>query len=80
MARPEQKFITFEIDDPTFGRVVRHGLPATFSETPGKRGVPCLTGEHTDALLAEYGFGPDEVQSLKDKGVVFDLEACKVLE
>ncbi|MBW8825684.1 MAG: CoA transferase [Acidobacteria bacterium] len=69
--------LTFEIDEPTFGRIVREGLPATFSETPGRLGIPCLTGEHTDALLQEYGYSDEEITRLKEAGVVFDQEACK---
>ena len=46
-----------EVEHSTLGRVKTIGLPVKFSETPGKvrKGAP-LYGEHTRAILREYGF------------------------
>ena len=55
-----------EVDHSTLGPVRTIGLPVKFSDTPGKvaRGAP-LYGEHTRAVLTEYGFGDDEIAALE---------------
>ena len=46
-------------------------VPVWLSETPGTihRRAP-LVGEHTDAILAELGYGADAIAELHRKGVV----------
>jgi crotonobetainyl-CoA:carnitine CoA-transferase CaiB-like acyl-CoA transferase len=63
--------LTFEVEDPTFGPVVRHGLPVKMSITPGRVGAPCLAGQHTDAILTELGYSSDQIADLKARGVAF---------
>ena len=60
-----------EIEHTTLGAVKTIGLPVKFSATPGKlrRGAP-LFGEHTRDVLAEYGFGNDEIAALEQEGAV----------
>jgi crotonobetainyl-CoA:carnitine CoA-transferase CaiB-like acyl-CoA transferase len=45
--------------------------PVDLSETPGRfrHRAPTL-GEHTDAVLAELGYGRDEIRALRESGVV----------
>jgi crotonobetainyl-CoA:carnitine CoA-transferase CaiB-like acyl-CoA transferase len=45
--------------------------PVDLSETPGRfrHRAPAL-GEHTDAILAELGYGPEEIRALRADGVV----------
>jgi crotonobetainyl-CoA:carnitine CoA-transferase CaiB-like acyl-CoA transferase len=45
--------------------------PVDLSETPGRfrRRAPML-GEHTDAILGELGYDPDEIRELRAKGVI----------
>jgi crotonobetainyl-CoA:carnitine CoA-transferase CaiB-like acyl-CoA transferase len=63
--------LTFNVEDPTFGPVVRHGIPVKMSVTPGRVGPACLTGQHTDSILTELGYGSDRIADLKARGVVF---------
>ena len=60
-----------EVDHPLFGRVVRDGLPVRFSETPGRIAAGPVVGQHTEAILAELGYGPDEIAKLEANEVVF---------
>ena len=45
--------------------------PVDLSETPGtfRHRAPTL-GEHTDAILAELGYGVADIKALREKGVV----------
>ncbi len=47
------------------------GVPVKFSKTPGiiRRPAPEL-GEHTDEVLAEIGYSPDEIKALKQNRIV----------
>jgi crotonobetainyl-CoA:carnitine CoA-transferase CaiB-like acyl-CoA transferase len=47
------------------------GLPVRLSETPGSiRQPPPRLGEHTDAILAELGYSPAQIDELRSSGVV----------
>jgi crotonobetainyl-CoA:carnitine CoA-transferase CaiB-like acyl-CoA transferase len=50
---------------------VRQPRPAArFDRTPARIGGPApRIGEHTDAILAEAGYGPDEIETMKASGV-----------
>jgi crotonobetainyl-CoA:carnitine CoA-transferase CaiB-like acyl-CoA transferase len=60
-----------EVDHSTLGPVKTIGLPVKFSETPGKvrTGAP-LYGEHTSAVLREYGFTDAEIDALEKEGAI----------
>jgi crotonobetainyl-CoA:carnitine CoA-transferase CaiB-like acyl-CoA transferase len=64
--------LTFEVEDPTFGRVVRHGVPVKLSKTPGRVAPGCRRGQHNDAILVELGYTSDEIATLKSSAVVID--------
>ncbi len=58
-----------ETDHPVAGRVKTIGLPVKFSATPGGVRVPApLLGEHTRQVLAEAGYGRDEIDRLVEEG------------
>ena len=47
------------------------GIVPKLSRTPGshRRNAPAL-GEDTDAVLREIGLTPEQIQALKDQGIV----------
>jgi len=60
-----------ELPHPTIGTVRLLGLPVKLSETPGAvRRAPPLLGQHTDDVLAEIGITGDELQQLRERGVI----------
>jgi crotonobetainyl-CoA:carnitine CoA-transferase CaiB-like acyl-CoA transferase len=60
-----------EVEHPVMGRMRRPRPPARFShsQSPTSRHAPAL-GEHSDALLAELGFGDAERAELRSLGIV----------
>ena len=60
-----------ELEHPRLGRVSQVGVPFELSATPASiRRPPPLLGEDGDALLAELGYGPEEVARLRESRVV----------
>ena len=54
-----------DTDHPTLGRVRTLGTPLKMSDTPLVTGRPApLLGEHTEQVLQEAGFTPDEIAAL----------------
>ncbi|SNR24969.1 CaiB/BaiF CoA transferase family protein [Halorubrum vacuolatum] len=60
-----------EIDHPTAGPMTVPGSPMHLSRTPAtvRRHPPSL-GEHTEAILREYGYDDDEIDALHEQGAV----------
>jgi formyl-CoA transferase len=53
------------------GEIKVQGLPATLSRTPGAIRRPAPThGQHTDEILRELGYTPEEIGGLKKDGAV----------
>ncbi|HVX30825.1 MAG TPA: CoA transferase [Nitrolancea sp.] len=56
---------------PTMGNVRLLGLPVKLRETPGDVfRVPPLLGEQNDEILSELGMPPDEIERLRERGIV----------
>jgi crotonobetainyl-CoA:carnitine CoA-transferase CaiB-like acyl-CoA transferase len=60
-----------DIEHPLFGTIRRHGPPAMLSETPGRVAAGCLRGQHTESILAELGYTPEQISGLEGNKVVF---------
>lgn len=47
------------------------GFPVKFGETkPGMRMAPPKLGEHTEATLKEVGFSHEEIEEMRQQGVL----------
>ncbi len=59
-----------ELWHPKLGRIRQMGIPVRLSVTPGRLARPApMLGQHTEEVLREYGFAPEEIAELQAKGV-----------
>lgn len=60
-----------DVEHSLVGTIRMFGPPAKMSETPLEvQGAPPALGEHTDDILAEFGYAPDRIADLRAGGVV----------
>jgi crotonobetainyl-CoA:carnitine CoA-transferase CaiB-like acyl-CoA transferase len=58
-------------EHPKAGTVKVVAPAVKMSETPATIDRPApMVGEHTAEILAEFGYGPDEIRALAEKGSV----------
>jgi crotonobetainyl-CoA:carnitine CoA-transferase CaiB-like acyl-CoA transferase len=63
--------MVLEVEHPGHGPVRMTGFPIKFSETPARLRHPApALGEHTDQVLRELGYAPDQIAGLKARGVL----------
>ena len=60
-----------EVDHPECGPMKMTGFPWDFSETPAswRREAPRF-GQHTDEILSEVGYTPDEIKGFRQREVI----------
>ena len=60
-----------EVDHPTIGPVSQVGIAIKLSDTPGRiRSLSPLFGEHTDQVLLDAGYDMQQVEKLRQQGVI----------
>jgi crotonobetainyl-CoA:carnitine CoA-transferase CaiB-like acyl-CoA transferase len=67
----QHRQMVVEAEHPTHGRVKQFGIAIKLSDTPGtiRRAAP-VSGEHTDHVLKDLGYGGDEIARFRATGVV----------
>ncbi|QHS17475.1 CoA transferase [haloarchaeon 3A1-DGR] len=67
----EARGMRVEMDHPTAGTVEMPGSPMHFSRSPTTyRRHPPLLGEHTTAVLREYGYEDADIERLREAGAI----------
>jgi len=59
-----------EVDHPTRGKYLSVGNPIKMSDSSTEVTRSPLLGEHTDEVLAELGYGRDQVAALRAEKVI----------
>jgi len=61
-----------ELDHPVIGKTKALGVPVKLSETPGAVTRPAPTlGQHSVQVLTEVGYSADEIEALREAGVIY---------
>jgi alpha-methylacyl-CoA racemase len=67
----QHRQMVVEVEHPTQGRIKEFGIAIKLSDTPGtiRRAGP-VSGEHTEDVLKDLGYGSDEILAFRARGVV----------
>ena len=58
-------------EHPEYGVLQLGGIPVKFDKTPSSvRRAPPVLGQHSDEVLGELAFSPDEIAALRKEDVV----------
>ncbi len=71
---------TSAVEHPSLGTYQRHGPVVRTQGAPARLGPGPMSGEHTDSLLAELGYTPEQVAELRAKGVVWSEAGVPVAQ
>ncbi len=66
----ENNFVV-ETPHPRYGNYLRWGPMVRMSRSPLTPTGACLAGDHTDDILADLGFGADDIASLRARGIAW---------
>ncbi len=66
-----------EVTHPVLGALKQLALPISMESLQGRsvRSAPPLLGQHTRAVLADYGRTPDEIETLLRRGIVAEVRS-----
>jgi formyl-CoA transferase len=59
-----------EVDHPTRGKYLTVGNPIKLSDSPTEVKRSPLLGEHTDEVMAELGYSPEQIDALRTAGAI----------
>jgi len=60
-----------DVEHPVLGSMPQIGVPFKLSQTPASiRSAPPMLGEHSDEILAELGYAPDDIERLRARGAI----------
>jgi formyl-CoA transferase len=59
-----------EVDHPTRGKYLSVGNPIKLSDSPTEVKRSPLLGEHTEEVLAQLGYGKDQIEELRAAKVI----------
>lgn len=61
--------LTFPVEHPTLGTIIRAGAAASFSATPGVIKAGTVYGQNTESILSELGYSDEEIDDFVTRGV-----------
>ncbi len=68
----QDRGMVVEVDHPRGGKSRQIGFPIKFSDTPWQVRIPAARlGDHTNEVLTELGYTPDEIAQLRHQRVIY---------
>lgn len=67
----QSRDMAVELEHPKSGAIRNIGVPVKLSDTPGSVRTPApLLGQHSDEVLAQYGYADDDIVAFRSAGVL----------